>query len=212
MEQAILKLLKQKKNTSLTSIEINDLLGYKSTSEYSEVEKVLNKLCEEGKLYYSEKKRRYTPIENTNYKTGKIIPDIINTDKISDKELKKKFDTLIQKNKNYESKIKILNDNITYNKKNKKDLENIIFKQENKINELNLLLKKKDNIIKVKDSSINKNEGYSVQLMNIIKEQKLQIQNIKKQKNEDDISQIAELKRQINNLENVIELKENTIS
>ena len=73
MEQAILKLLKQKKNTSLTSIEINDLLGYKSTSEYSEVEKVLNKLCEEGKLYYSEKKRRYTPIENTNYKTGKII-------------------------------------------------------------------------------------------------------------------------------------------
>jgi len=146
------------------------------------------------------------------YKTGKIIPDIINTDKISDKELKKKFDTLIQKNKNYESKIKTLNDNITYNKKNKKDLENIIFKQENKINELNLLLKKKDNIIKVKDSSINKNEGYSLQLMNIIKEQKLQIQNIKKQKNEDDISQIAELKRQINNLENVIELKENTIS
>ena len=73
MEQEILKLLKKKKNTSLTSIEINDLLGYKSTSEYSEVEKVLNKLCEEGKLYYSEKKRRYTPVENTNYKTGKLI-------------------------------------------------------------------------------------------------------------------------------------------
>ena len=73
MEQEILKLLRKKKNTSLTSIEINDFLGFKSTSEYSEIEKVLNKLCEEGKLYYSEKKRRYTPIENTNYKTGKIL-------------------------------------------------------------------------------------------------------------------------------------------
>ena len=73
MEQEILKLLKQKKNTSLTSIEINDYLGFNSTSEYSELEKVLNKLCEEGKIYYSEKKKRYTPIENTNFKTGKII-------------------------------------------------------------------------------------------------------------------------------------------
>jgi len=73
MEQEILKLLKKKKNTSLTSIEINDYLGFNSTSEYSELEKVLNKLCEEGKIYYSEKKKRYTPIENTNFKTGKII-------------------------------------------------------------------------------------------------------------------------------------------
>ena len=73
MEQEILKLLRKKKNTSLTSIEINDYLGFKSTAEYSEVEKILNKLCEDGKLYYSEKKKRYTPIENTNYKTGKII-------------------------------------------------------------------------------------------------------------------------------------------
>jgi len=73
MEQEIIKLLKNKKNTSLTSIEINDFLGLNSVEEYSELEKVLNKLCEEGKIYYSEKKRRYTPIENTNYKTGRLI-------------------------------------------------------------------------------------------------------------------------------------------
>lgn len=73
MEQEILKILHKKRNTSLTSIEINNFLGLNSTNEYEEVEKILNKLCEEGKLYYSEKKRRYTPIENTNYKTGKIL-------------------------------------------------------------------------------------------------------------------------------------------
>ena len=73
MEQEILKILSKKKNTSLTSIEINDMLGLNSTNEYAEVEKILNKLCEEGKIYYSEKKKRYTPIENTNYKTGKIL-------------------------------------------------------------------------------------------------------------------------------------------
>ena len=73
MEQEIIKILNKKKNTSLTSIEINDLLGLNSTNEYEELEKILNKLCEEGKIYYSEKKKRYTPIENTNYKTGKIL-------------------------------------------------------------------------------------------------------------------------------------------
>ena len=73
MEQEILKLLHKKKNTSLTSIEINDFLGLNSTNEYEELEKVLNKLCQEGKIYYSEKKKRYTPIENTNFKTGRLL-------------------------------------------------------------------------------------------------------------------------------------------
>ena len=73
MEEAILKLLRDKKNTSLTSIEINDLLGFASVEEYADLEKVLAKLCQEGKIYYSEKKKRYTPIENTNFKTGKLL-------------------------------------------------------------------------------------------------------------------------------------------
>jgi len=73
MEQEILKLLKDKKNTSLTSIEINDYLDLNTVDEYSELENILEKLCQEGKIYYSEKKRRYTPIENTNYKTGRLL-------------------------------------------------------------------------------------------------------------------------------------------
>ena len=73
MEKEILRILRNKKNTSLTSIEINDFLGLNSVSDYEELEKVLNKLCEDGLIYYSEKKKRYTPIENTNFKTGKLL-------------------------------------------------------------------------------------------------------------------------------------------
>jgi len=73
MEQDILKILRDKKNTSLTSIEINDYLGYESVEDYEKVESTLAKLCQDGKIYYSEKKKRYTPIENTNFKTGRLI-------------------------------------------------------------------------------------------------------------------------------------------
>lgn len=73
MEQEILKLLKEKRNTSLTSIEINDYLKLNTVDEYSKLESILEKLCQEGKIYYSEKKKRYTPIENTNYKTGRLL-------------------------------------------------------------------------------------------------------------------------------------------
>jgi len=73
MEQEILRILKDKKNTSLTSIEINDYLNYTSVEDYENLQLVLNKLCQDGKIYYSEKKKRYTPIENTNFKTGRLI-------------------------------------------------------------------------------------------------------------------------------------------
>ena len=73
MEKEILKLLHDKKNTSLTSIEINDFLGLKSVSELENLESVLARLCQEGRIYYSEKKKRYTPIENTCFKTGRLL-------------------------------------------------------------------------------------------------------------------------------------------
>ena len=143
------------------------------------------------------------------YKSGKIVPesakismDLIKNERLSDIEEIKN---------NFETKIKILNDKISMNTKNKKDLETIILKQEARINELNLLLKKRDKKIQSKEASISKNEYYSLQLMNIINDQKLQIKNIQKKKNEEDMNQIAELKRQISNLENTIELKDSTI-
>ena len=65
------------------------------------------------------------------YKNGKISPETrkksedysIKNEKSSDfDELKKKFEKINLQNKNYESKIKYLNDNISKNSKNKKDL------------------------------------------------------------------------------------------
>ena len=73
MKEKILKILRRKKNVSLTSIEINDLLKLNSVEEYNELEKNLNSLCEDGEIHYSEKKKRYTPIENTDFKTGKLL-------------------------------------------------------------------------------------------------------------------------------------------
>ena len=155
------------------------------------------------------------------YKNGKFSPEMrkksedysIKNEKSSDfEELKKKYEKINLQNKNYESKIKYLNDNISKNSKNKKDLENIVLKQENKIIELNSLIKKKDGQLFSKETSITKNEAYSLQLMNIIKEQKLQIKNIKKQKSDEESSLIAELKRKISYLENTIELRDNTIT
>jgi hypothetical protein len=149
------------------------------------------------------------------YKTGRIASKTAKNPSRNNsemEELKKKFETINIKNRNYESKIKSLNDNISSSNKNKKELENIILKQEDKISELNSLLKKKDNVIHSRELAISKNESYSLQLMNMIKELKIQIQNLKKQKNDEDISHLSELKRQMKNLENTIELKENIIS
>ena len=207
------ELLKMKKETEEKNKE---LMEEKKENENINLSQNKSPNSNNEDLYNQIKELKKT-IED--YKTGKIIPentkndiDSIKNVKLSDiEELRKKFELINTKNKNYESKIKYLNDNITKNSKNKKDLETIILKQEDKINELNTLIKKKDNKIYSKEASINKNEVYSLQLMNIIKEQKLQIKNIKKQKNEEENAQIAELKRQINKLENTLELKDSTI-
>jgi hypothetical protein len=136
------------------------------------------------------------------YETGKIIPEI--TQKKLDEN-----EALLSELKNQN---KILNENMSAKSKNKKDFETIIFKQEKKISELNSLIKKKDLDILSKDNAANKNQIYSVQLINIINEQKIKIEKIKKKNKEELNSQISELKREINNLENIIELKETMIT
>lgn len=47
---------KLKENTSLTIMEINDLLGLTSIEEYQSLENALDSLVSDGILYYSEKK------------------------------------------------------------------------------------------------------------------------------------------------------------
>ena len=104
-----------------------------------------------------------------------------------------------------------MNEKVNIKTKTKKEFEIIIFKQESKISELSTLIKKKDLEILSKDTISNKNQIYSVQLMNIINEQKIKIEQLKQQNKEEQNTTISELKREINNLENILELKESII-
>ena len=162
--------------------------------------KLLKDNQEPNDINNEENLKKIEELENTilEYKTGKIIPELTQK-KIEENEL------LLNELKNQN---KILNEKI----KIKKDFETIIIKQENKITELNDLIKKKDNEILSKDNSLNKNQIYSIQLINIINEQKIKIEKIKKQNKEELNNQIAEFKREINNLENTIELKDTMIT
>ena len=162
--------------------------------------KLLKDNQEPNDINNEENLKKIEELENTilEYKTGKIIPELTQK-KIEENEL------LLNELKNQN---KILNEKI----KIKKDFETIIIKQENKITELNDLIKKKDNEILSKDNSLNKNQIYSIQLINIINEQKIKIEKIKKQNKEELNTQIAEFKREINNLENTIELKDTMIT
>ena len=67
------KILRDKKNTSLTSIEINDYLDYTSVEDFENLQHTLNKLCQEGKIYYSEKKKRYLLLKNSHLIKGKLL-------------------------------------------------------------------------------------------------------------------------------------------
>ena len=151
------------------------------------------------------------------YETGKIIPESTkkSLDELKNKnlteieELKSKYELLNQKN---ESKIKELNNNIFNNSKMKKELENLIIRQEKKIEDLNSELSKKTKEIKNKNISISKNETYSLHLINIINEQKSQIQKLKSQKKAENLSEIAEMTKIINQLENKVQIRDGTIN
>ena len=73
MEKEIIKILEEKGNTSLSSMEINDKLGLTSVEDYQNLESVLDKLCKDGIIYYSDKKKRYTLFKNTNFIKGKLL-------------------------------------------------------------------------------------------------------------------------------------------
>ena len=107
--------------------------------------------------------------------------------------------------------IKKLNESLSNYQKIKTDLENIALKQEDKINELGYKVTKIETILKNKNLEIKQNEDYAVQLMNIIKEQKVQMQNLVNNNQEKENDLIKSLKNNIENLKNSIEIKENTI-
>ena len=122
--------------------------------------------------------------------------------------------------KEYEQKIKILGDTLTNVSKEKTELENIILKQETKVNDLGEKVNKIEDLLKNKNDEIKENEEYSLKLINIIKEQKSQIQFFKKEQkslsensaiNESNLNTINSLKAQIDTLRKKLEVKEDSI-
>ena len=87
----------------------------------------------------------------TQYKTGQIIPEIIQ------KKLDEKETQLSELKEQY----KILNEKISNQSKNNTDYETVVLKQEKLISELNALIKKKDLEILSKDNASNKNQLYA---------------------------------------------------
>ena len=157
------------------------------------------------------------------YETGKIISDntkkeieLLKNDSFAQiEQLKVKMDQINTINnsklREYQDNINNANTEIKQKSKSITDFEKIIIKQENKIEELNKEITELNKLMLNKELSMKKNENYSIQLMNIINEQKLKIKNIKSKKVEQDNDEIMILKRQIENLKNEIDIKENII-
>ena len=157
------------------------------------------------------------------YETGKIISDntkkeieLLKNDSFAQiEQLKVKMDQINTINnsklREYQDNINNANNEIKQKSKSITDFEKIIIKQENKIEELNKEITELNKLMLNKELSMKKNENYSIQLMNIINEQKLKIKNIKSKKVEQDNDEIMILKRQIENLKNEIDIKQNII-
>lgn len=73
MEQDIVKILSNQDRPSMSAIEINDLLGYKSIDDYKKLLLKLEEMERNGILYYSEKKKRYLLLENSHLLMGKLL-------------------------------------------------------------------------------------------------------------------------------------------
>ena len=137
--------------------------------------------------------------------------------KLEEKE--KKILEYVSKIKQYETKIKLLNENIMGISTEKGELENIIIKQESRVGKLGEKVDKIELLLKNKNNEIRENENYSLKLINIIKEQKNIINNLKiehktieenNSKNEDYNNIINSLKAQIVALKKKLDVREDS--
>lgn len=63
---------KLKENTSLTTIQLNDILGLTTIDEYRSLENTLNEMVSDGILYYSDKKKKYLLLEDSHLSKGRL--------------------------------------------------------------------------------------------------------------------------------------------
>ena len=122
--------------------------------------------------------------------------------KLSDKNVK-----LID----YENQIKNLNNTILNLNKKLSQFEKIIIKQEDNIDSLNKKITDKEVTYRNKQIELEKKESEKNQLLNIIKEQKLQMKNIKENQELKDNNEINRLKAEILTLKSTIEVKNENI-
>ena len=73
MEQNIIELLSNQDRPAMSSIEINDGLGFTSIDDYKALERKLEEMTIKGILYYSEKKKRYLLLKNSHLLKGKLL-------------------------------------------------------------------------------------------------------------------------------------------
>ena len=137
--------------------------------------------------------------------------------KLEEKE--KKISEYLLKIKQNETKIKTLNENIMGINTEKGELENIVIKQESRVGKLGEKVDKIELLLKNKNNEIRENENYSLKLINIIKEQKNIINNLKiehktieenNSKNEDYNNIINSLKAQILALKKKLDVREDS--
>ena len=70
MKEIILDKLRD--NTSLTIMELNDLLGLTTIDEYKSLQNTLDEMVRDGILYYSDKKKKYLLLENSHLVKGTL--------------------------------------------------------------------------------------------------------------------------------------------
>ena len=111
----------------------------------------------------------------------------------------------------YENKIKTLNHTLSNLKKQLSQFEKIIFKQEDSIDLLNKEISKNEILYQNTKNEMEEKESNNNKLLNIIKEQKIQIQNLIDDKNLKENLEITRLKSEILTLKNTIEVKNESI-
>ena len=71
MKERIIDLLSS--NTTLTIIDINDMLSLTTIEEYQRLQNTLDELVRDGVLYYSDRKKKYLLLENSHLVKGRLI-------------------------------------------------------------------------------------------------------------------------------------------
>ena len=141
---------------------------------------------------------------------NKLILDLKKKEQQNIKENEKKEAKINEQNlkiKELEEQIIILNEKISNITKSKSELEEIILKQEDNIIELNNTINNDYLVIQGHISEINKHEVYINQLLTTIKEQKIQIQNVKELQLKKDKEELIRLKTENKKFKSIIEVQ-----